>query len=52
MLTLFFNNDYEGKCDIFMSFFDILPFLLVMFDFVSIVGLELLQWLYWKHDFM
>jgi hypothetical protein len=51
MLTLFLNNDYEGKCDIFMSFFDILPFLLVMFDFVSIAVLELLRWLHWKHDF-
>ena len=51
MLTLFLNDDYEGKCDIFMSFFDILPFLLVMFDFVSIAGLELLRWLHWKHDF-
>jgi hypothetical protein len=51
MLTLFLDDDYEGKCDMFLSFFDILPFLLVMFDFVSIVGLELLRWLHWKHDF-
>jgi hypothetical protein len=43
MLTLLLNDDYEGKCDIFLSFFDILPFLLVMFDFVSIAGLELLN---------
>jgi hypothetical protein len=42
MLTLFLNNDYEGKCAMFLSFFDILPFLLIMLDFVSIVGLELL----------
>jgi hypothetical protein len=42
MLTLFLDDDYEGKCDMFLSFFDILPFLLVMFDFVSIAGLELL----------
>jgi hypothetical protein len=51
MLTLFLDDDYEGKCDMFLSFFDILPFLLVMFDFVSIAGLELLRWLHWKHDF-
>jgi hypothetical protein len=51
MLTLFLNDDYEGKYDIFMSFFDILPFFLVIFDFVSIAGLELLRWLHWKHDF-
>ena len=51
MLTLFLDDDYEGKCDMFLSFFDILPFLLIMFDFVSVARLELLQWLHWKHDF-
>jgi hypothetical protein len=51
MLTLFLDDDYEGKCDMFLSFVDILPFLLIMFDFVSIAGLELLRWLHWKHDF-
>jgi hypothetical protein len=51
MLTLFLNYDYEGKCDMFLSSFGILPFLLIMFDFVSITGLELLRWLHWKHDF-
>jgi hypothetical protein len=51
MLTLFLDADYEGKSDMFLSFFDILPFLLIMFDFVSIAGLELLRWLHWKHDF-
>jgi hypothetical protein len=51
MLALFLNDDYKGKYDIFLSFFDILPFLLVIFDFVSIAGLELLRWLHWKHDF-
>jgi hypothetical protein len=51
MLTLFLDDDYEGKCDMFLSFVDILPFLLVMLDFVSIAGLELLRWLHWKHDF-
>ena len=47
MLTLFLDDDYEGKCDMFL-----LPFLLVMLDLVSIEGLELLRWLHWKHDFM
>jgi hypothetical protein len=51
MLTLFLDDDYEGKCDMFLSFVDILPFLLVMLDLVSIAGLELLRWLHWKHDF-
>jgi hypothetical protein len=52
MVTLFLDDDYEGKCDMFLSFVDILPFLLVMIDLVSIAGLELLRWLHWKHDFM
>ena len=51
MLDLFLNDDNKGKYDIFLSFFDILPFLLVIFDFVFIAGLELLRWLHWKHDF-
>jgi hypothetical protein len=51
MLALFLNDDDKGKHDIFLLFFVILPFLLVIFDFVSIVGLELLRWLHWKHDF-
>jgi hypothetical protein len=51
MLTLFLDDDYEGKCDMFLSFADILPFLLVILDLVSIAGLELLRWLHWKHDF-
>jgi hypothetical protein len=51
MLTLHLNDDYEGKCDIFLSFFDILPFLLAIRDFVSTVGLELLRGIHWKHEF-
>jgi hypothetical protein len=51
MLVVFLNDDDKGKYHIFLLFFDILPFLLVIFDFVSIAGLELLRWLYWKHDF-
>jgi hypothetical protein len=51
MLALFLNDDDKGKYDIFLLFFDILPFLLVIFDLVSIAGLELLRWLHWKHDF-
>jgi hypothetical protein len=51
MLALFLNDDDNGKYDIFLLFFDILPFLLVIFDLVSIAGLELLRWLHWKHDF-
>jgi hypothetical protein len=51
MLALFLNDDDKGEYDIFLSFFDILPFLLVICDFVSTVGLELLRWLHWKHDF-
>jgi hypothetical protein len=42
MLALFLNDDDKGEYDIFLFFFDILPFLLVICDFVSIVGLELL----------
>jgi hypothetical protein len=51
MLTLFLDVDYEGKRDMFLSFVDILPFLLLMLDLVFIAGLELLRWLHWKHDF-
>jgi hypothetical protein len=51
MLALFLNDDYKGKYDVFFSYFDILPFLLLIFDFVFIAGLELLRWLHWKHDF-
>jgi hypothetical protein len=51
MLTLFLDVDYEGKCDMFLSFVDILPFFLIMLDLVFIAGLELLRWLHWKHDF-
>ena len=51
MFALFLNDDDKGKYDIFLLFFDILPFLLVIFDLVSIAGLELLRWLHWKHDF-
>ena len=51
MLALFLNDNDKGKHDIFLLFFDILPFLLVIFDCVSIAGLELLRWLRWKHDF-
>ena len=51
MLALFLNDDDKCEYDIFLLFFDILPFLLVIFDFVSIAGLELLRWLHWKHDF-
>ena len=42
MLTLFLNDDDKGKYDIFLLFFNILPFLLVMFDSVSIAILNLL----------
>ena len=42
MLVVFLNDDDKGKYDIFLLFFDILPFLLVIFDLVSNVGLELL----------
>jgi hypothetical protein len=48
MLTLFLDDDYEGKCDMFVH---ILPFFLIMLDLVFIAGLELLRWLHWKHDF-
>jgi hypothetical protein len=51
MLTLFLDDDYEGKCDMFLSFVDILPFFLIMLDLFFIVGLELLCWLHWKHEF-
>ena len=51
MVTLFLDVDYEGKRDMFLSFVDILPFLLVTLDLVFIAGLELLRWLHWKHDF-
>ena len=51
MLTLFLDVDYEGKHDMFLSNVDIIPFLLVTLDLVFIVGLELLRWLHWKHDF-
>jgi hypothetical protein len=51
MLTLFLDDYYEGKCDMFLSFVYLLPFLLVMLDLVSIAGLESLRWLHWKHDF-
>jgi hypothetical protein len=51
MLALFLNDDDKGEYDIFLSFFNILPFLLVICDFASTVGLELLRWLHWKHDF-
>jgi hypothetical protein len=39
MLTLFLDDDYEGKCDMFLSFVDILPLLLVKLDLFSIAGL-------------
>ena len=42
MLSLFLNDDDNGKYDIFLLFFDILPFLLIIFYLVSISGLELL----------
>jgi hypothetical protein len=51
MLTLFLDVDYEGKCDMFLSFVDILLFLLIMLDLVFIAGLKLLRWLHWKHDY-
>jgi hypothetical protein len=43
MLTLFLDDDFESKCDMFLPFVDILPFLLVMLDLVSITGLDLLR---------
>jgi hypothetical protein len=46
MLTLFLNDDDKGKYDIFLLFFDILPFLLLIFYLVSIVGLKMLRWLH------
>jgi hypothetical protein len=42
MLALFLNDDDKSKYDIFLLFFNIPPFLLVIFDLVSITGLELL----------
>jgi hypothetical protein len=51
MLSLFLNDYDKGKYDVFLSYFNILPFLLLIFDFVFIAGLELLRWLHWKHDF-
>ena len=51
MFALFLNDDDNGKYDIFLLFFDILPFLLVIFDFVSIAELELLRWIHWNHEF-
>ena len=51
MLAVFLNDDDKGKYDIFLLFFDILPFSLVIFDIVSFAGLELLRWLHWKHEF-
>ena len=51
MLTLFLDDDYEGKCDVFLSSVDTLPFLLLIFYLVSIAGLKMPQWLHWKHDF-
>ena len=42
MLTLFLDDNYEGKCANFLLFVDMLPFLLVMLDLVYIAGLELL----------
>jgi hypothetical protein len=51
MLVLFLNDDDNGKYDIFLIFFDILPFLLLIFYLFSIAGLELLRWLHWKYDF-
>jgi hypothetical protein len=51
MINLFLDDYYGGEYDIFLSFFDILPFFLIMLDFVSIAGLDLLRWLHWKHDF-
>jgi hypothetical protein len=52
MLTLFLDVDYEGKCDMFLSFVGILPLFLIMLDFFFIAGLKLLRWLHWKPDFM
>jgi hypothetical protein len=51
MLTLFLDDDFEGKCDMFLAFVDILLFLLIMLDLVLIAGLELFRWLHWKYDF-
>jgi hypothetical protein len=42
MLALFLNDYSKGKYDVFFSYSDTLPFLLLIFDFVFIVGLELL----------
>ena len=51
MLALFLNDNDKGRYDVFLSYCDILPFFLLIFDFVFIAGLELLRWLHWKHDF-
>jgi hypothetical protein len=51
MLDLFLNDDYKGKYDVFVSYFDALPFLLLMFDFVFVAGLEFPRWLHWKCDY-
>jgi predicted AlkP superfamily phosphohydrolase/phosphomutase len=42
ILDLFLNDDYKGKYDVFLSYFDTLPFLLLIFNFVFISRLELL----------
>ena len=42
VLTLFLDDDYKGKFDMFLSFFDIILFLLVTLDLVFITGLKLL----------
>jgi hypothetical protein len=36
MLALFLNDDDKGKYDVFLSYFDILAFLFLIFDFVFI----------------
>ena len=51
MLTLFLKDDDKAKHDVLFLYFDILPFVLLIFDFVFIAGLELLRWIHWKHDF-
>ena len=51
MPSLYLNDYDKGNYDVVFSYFDILPFLLLIFDFVFIARLKLLRWLHWKHDF-
>jgi hypothetical protein len=51
ILTLFVNEDQEDKYNVFPFHFEVLQFLLLIFDFVFFAGLKLLRWFHWKYDF-